>query len=320
MVSDDSVMKKEIKNKKEKKIIILMSVYNGEKYLNEQLESISNQTIIEQVKLFIRDDGSKDNSINIITNWKDRLDINLIQGKNIGPAKSFFELLKIDISAEYYAFCDQDDYWYPDKLEKAIEKIEQRKIKKNTPVLYYSNALLVNENLQPLGNKLHQTPPLVSYTSLLTGSSALGCTMVFNNFLKEIIYSSKIEYSAMHDKTAILIAALMGEVIYDFEPSILYRQHPNNVTTSGGNFKKRLVLVYKRRLKNRDESVVLEAQQHIRLFGSKLKEADKKYAELFASSRTNLSSRIKLICDKNIICSNPKFTKKFKIRLLLGLA
>ena len=92
------------------KVLILLSVYNGQKYLQEQLNSLYNQRGVD-VSILIRDDGSSDHSIDIIReNQKDH-DIKLIEGKNVGFAQSFWELVRNATEADYYAFCDQDDYW-----------------------------------------------------------------------------------------------------------------------------------------------------------------------------------------------------------------
>ena len=94
------------------KIAVLMSTYNGQKYLDEQLMSIADQTFSKMMTLYIRDDGSTDNTLKIIEKWKKKIDIVFFQGENVGPARSFWKLLmNSEIQADYYAFCDQDDIW-----------------------------------------------------------------------------------------------------------------------------------------------------------------------------------------------------------------
>ena len=104
-----------------KKVAILMSTYNGEKYLKEQIESLLAQTY-GNIEIYIRDDGSKDNTIKIIKNYKEKYNnIVLKEGKNIGFINSFFELLNLCNDADYYAYCDQDDVWMNDKIERAVK-------------------------------------------------------------------------------------------------------------------------------------------------------------------------------------------------------
>ena len=100
-----------------------MSTYNGHKYLDKQLKSIAEQTVVNHLTLYIRDDGSKDDTFDIIDKWKNKINIVLYKEKNAGPAMSFWQLLmKSEVKADYYAFCDQDDVWDKDKIEKGIEK------------------------------------------------------------------------------------------------------------------------------------------------------------------------------------------------------
>lgn len=121
-----------------KKVVILMSTYNGEKYIEEQLESLLNQTYSD-IKIFIRDDGSKDRTKEIIKQFLQKSkNIFLIEGENIGFINSFFELLNISDTADYYAYCDQDDVWMEDKIERAVKFLE--KSDSNKPVLYFSNS------------------------------------------------------------------------------------------------------------------------------------------------------------------------------------
>lgn len=93
------------------RIAILMSTYNGHKYLDKQLKSIAEQTLIKNVTLYIRDDGSTDDTFGIISKWKSEIPIVLYKEKNAGPAMSFWNLLKkTEISADYYAFCVRMTY------------------------------------------------------------------------------------------------------------------------------------------------------------------------------------------------------------------
>ena len=120
------------------RVLILMSTYNAEKYLVEQIKSLREQRNV-CVSILCRDDGSTDNTIHILKS----LGIDYYTGGNLGPARSFMDLVeKCSETYEYYAFCDQDDYWYPDKLKTAIEYIDNEK---ESPVLYYSAVNVTDE-------------------------------------------------------------------------------------------------------------------------------------------------------------------------------
>ena len=105
-------------------IAIFLSTYNGSRYLKKQLDSIANQTYIDLIHLYIRDDGSSDSTLDIISKYSCKMNITVILGDNVGPAKSFWELFtNKDIMADYYAFCDQDDIWDKDKVEKGVKAL-----------------------------------------------------------------------------------------------------------------------------------------------------------------------------------------------------
>ena len=107
-----------------KKIAVLMSTYNGEKYIEQQIKSILAQENVD-VTLYIRDDGSFDNTVYCIKKFQDK-NINIIIGDNKGPCNSFLELVNlVDDTYDYYAFSDQDDVWLPQKLKKSIDLIEK---------------------------------------------------------------------------------------------------------------------------------------------------------------------------------------------------
>ena len=112
----------------EKKVVILMATYNGQKYLKCQLDSIIQQTY-RNWQLIIRDDCSKDNTVKIIQEYEkkdDRIKVIDNEGKNLGAIGNFFELIKKAPDASYYAFSDQDDYWHEDKIEKAVERTDEQ--------------------------------------------------------------------------------------------------------------------------------------------------------------------------------------------------
>ena len=109
-----------------KKVQILMSTYNGEKYVNEQIDSLLQQDHTN-LEILIRDDGSKDSTVSILEEYhKENPNIKLIIDKNKGVISSFFELaMKASEEADYFAFCDQDDYWKPQKISRAVNLLER---------------------------------------------------------------------------------------------------------------------------------------------------------------------------------------------------
>lgn len=213
------------------RVAVLMSTYNGEKYLKEQIDSILAQKGVD-VTLYIRDDCSSDGTIDIIKGYVKRYkNAVLILGDNLGVGNSFMQLVyDCPDDYEYYAFADQDDIWLKEKLKSAISKIGAE----TQPVLYCSNQLLVDKELKTLG--MRYTGALnTSYKQILFSNQFAGCTMVWNNSLHKILCDENRRPSTMllknriHDVWVAMVASVVGFIIYDENSYILYRQHENNV-------------------------------------------------------------------------------------------
>ncbi len=217
----------------QKKVYVLMSSYNGEKYIKEQVESILNQKKVD-LELYVRDDGSMDATVSIVREIS-RKDgrVHIVEGKNIGAKYSFLELLaSVDGGADYYAFSDQDDFWLEHKLYEAIKKIESEG-DSSIPVLYYSHTRLVNEKLQLLKKKNnYNKQKAYNFGQILIKNCASGCTMVMNGKLKEKISSrdnnALLPYPLHDHWIYMLCLAIGGKVVFDKNSYILYRQHMGN--------------------------------------------------------------------------------------------
>lgn len=212
------------------KIQVLLSTYNGEKFLTEQIESIMQQNGVD-VTLLIRDDGSVDGTINILKTIQKKYPnkIEIIEGQNVGVTESFFELLKFsNNSNEYYAFADQDDVWLENKLEIACNTIEKQINSDKIPFLYVGNYTLVNSELEII-NVANAIERKIDYPMTLVENIALGCTMVMNKSLRDEIICKKTPPAIIHDWYVYLLAQTIGNVFVDERPTMLYRQHSNNV-------------------------------------------------------------------------------------------
>lgn len=216
-----------------KKVHILMSTYNGEKYISDQIDSLLNQHNVE-ISLSIRDDCSSDNTIKIIRTYIDRYSsIELFTGENLRPAKSFIWLVEHCVNdSPYFAFCDQDDVWLPDKLYAAVEQLKEFDSK---PALYYCSTQNVNEILKPM-DRLYTNPKHTTSLadSIATGSLVPGCTIVFNQKLMSLLKKHNPQNITMHDTWVHLVCLTCGGIVIgDATPHILYRQHGTNVIGSG---------------------------------------------------------------------------------------
>ena len=145
-----------------KTVQILLSSYNGDKYINRQIDSILCQKDVE-VHLLIRDDGSTDQTRQIIKKYEKKYPFNIkvVLGENIGWKKSFFTLLKLAGDYDYYAFADQDDYWYEDKEISAIDVMESDSI--ICPKLVQVDYVTTDECLCPLKPQPKARPIIPRY-------------------------------------------------------------------------------------------------------------------------------------------------------------
>lgn len=138
-------------------VSIVLSTFNGEKYITEQLNSIAQQTY-QDITVYIHDDGSSDKTIDKVKDFirKNNSDVEFVflddEDSLKYPQCFITPLIRLPAS-KYYAFCDQDDVWNPDKIERAVKSLEKVEYDNHTPVLYYSNIDFVDENL----NFLHSS-------------------------------------------------------------------------------------------------------------------------------------------------------------------
>lgn len=218
------------------KISILLSAYNGELYLRDQIDSILSQTMDNWV-LYIRDDGSTDATNKIIDEYVQNFPnkIKSISDKlgNLRSAASFMQILSV-VESDYYMFCDQDDVWLPFKIENTYLKIKE--LESNNPnksALVFTDLFVVDSNLKPINSSMwnysninpDNAKDLYKTTCL---SSVTGCTIMFNNHLKNKVLPYP-KSARMHDWWITLNAIHYGVVDYINLPTIKYRQHNNNV-------------------------------------------------------------------------------------------
>ncbi|CAJ1222956.1 putative protein [Lactococcus lactis] len=209
------------------KINILLSTYNGEKYLSEQLDSILTQTY-QDWRLLIRDDGSEDGTRLLIKKYQQkdkRIEfINENSSENIGFISSFFRLLKFS-EADYYFFCDQDDIWLPNKIELTINRAFNDN--QNEPMLYFTSLTVVRSDLQEIGKREIDSKRL-KLTDELLGNQVTGGVMMVNRRLASL-WESMDSCVISHDWYLALLASATGQIVYIEQSTELYRQHENNV-------------------------------------------------------------------------------------------
>ncbi|KXU41662.1 MAG: glycosyltransferase [Coprobacillus cateniformis] len=305
-------------------ICVLMSSYNGEKYINEQIDSIFLQDSVD-VWLLIRDDGSTDNTVSIIKNRKEYGNrIFLIEGNNVGSTISFYEIMRYAKSYEkkfeYYSFADQDDVWLRNKLYKGISVLER--FSSDSPNLYYSNLKVVDEKLNYLYDRF--TPGYVTNTKkqIMAEICTLGCTCVFNRMaLLEMckLNNDELEY---HDNWILWICSFLGKCYYDEQGYILYRQHGNN--TSGTVKKGFGYLRYQigRLMKINDMKPCYEVKAKLMLkyYSDRLIQEDKEVLYLLANYSKSYHLKMKLFFTNKISSGHIIRDLSRKIRILVNKA
>ena len=222
-----------------KTVEVLISTYNGEKYIRDQIESVLDQVNV-RVHITLRDDGSKDNTVNIIKKYyQNSGNLRIIEGKNVGVIESFYDLLFCSEEKDYYAFCDQDDVWDTDKLISAVNKISDCS---NKPAMYFSSKRIVDDNLNIINENDDYNGRKKTLLELFVGgNNCTGCTIVINKSYRDLLLRIIPTNIVMHDYWFnILITAIKGNIYYDNIPHISYRQHENNVIGKKMTVKKRI--------------------------------------------------------------------------------
>ena len=311
--------KKNINKRPEKSVCVLLSTYNGEKYLKEQLDSLLAQRGVN-LTILVRDDGSKDNTTTILEEFaKKDSRLTFYQGKNVGPAQSFFDLIMKSPQTDYYAFCDQDDVWDEDKLEIAVDMLEKED--RSKPNMYYSNLRIVDQDLN-FYRLSHVSPSIqTNKYSVLTEDMATGCTVVFNNTAANFTRLGLPKYCSMHDTWIYMICKFFGKTVYDFDAHISYRQHGDNVVgTYLGKKTKEIYIARIKRLFDRNlQPRYNNACNFYKVFGDRLDKKDKEKILKLVNYKKSPDNRLSLLFDKDIHASSINREIRYKFLILMGI-
>ena len=297
-----------------KEVSILLSTYNGERYLEEQLESIASQKGVS-TKVVVRDDGSNDRTCDILETWKKKAALTWYQGENIGPARSFMDLLRNAEDTCYYAFSDQDDFWLSDKMQVAVSKLESYD---ERPALYFCQTELVDKNLNRIDSVIIH--PRLTFGESLVYQFVGGCTMVINRALRDIIKNYVPQYLSMHDVWIYDVAQAIGaHVVFDDTPHILYRQHGDNVTGQSTSviteWKNRTERFVKRDLHSRSKV----AQEIYNGYYDIMPEENRLILRDFIDGKTHIKKRLHLLGDRRFKCSDSETYHNFRLAVLMNI-
>lgn len=301
-----------------KKVIVLMSTYNGAKYLRIQLDSIFAQQNVN-VQLLVRDDGSTDSTLTILKEYATRGNLRYYTGSNLGPARSFMDLIaQVPLEKDcYYAFADQDDYWLPAKLFTAITKLNTLPISEQ-PCLYHGKRLRVDQALRVIPS-VSSILPTHTFNHAVVFSGVGGCTFVLNENLiklaKQYIPQSLIMHDGWLHK---LCLAVGGAVYYDSEPYIYYRQHEKNVCAGINlSFKVRLKRHWDFWFGNPDiYSNML--QELVRGYKTQITPQNLAICQKVLDYKRGWKYKWALLRDKTIRSGNKQIDRRYIINVILG--
>lgn len=242
------------------KVLVLLSTYNGEKYLQEQIDSILNQEGVD-IELLTRDDCSSDKSLEILN----KNNINYYQGENLGPARSFLNLLKKAPQCDYYAFSDQDDIWDKDKLYSAVKMLSE------TGSNVYCGSLRAYNEINNSNSVIHTT----RYSDLecMFRNAVAGCSMVFDNKVRDRVLEYNPNWIEMHDSWIVRICTYCKDIriVFDRTPHMMYRLHGDNVMgTAVGN---------RERVNHHLNNLIIYNKSYISLTAHELLQGYKKYMD-----------------------------------------
>lgn len=280
------------------KINILLSTYNGTPYLTEQLDSLFQQTF-QNFTLYVRDDASKDQTVPLLHSYRENhpeiADRIVIlpnpEHRNLGYMESFWTLLRECSRADYYAFCDQDDVWLPDKLKAGIRFLEKEDAR--LPLLYFSNYHYCDQDL----HILHDAPPVslpITFKDVLFYTPAFGFSIMINNTLRDMALQPADHSGLPHDGWVQKIAAAFGKIVYNPDCTALYRRHETAVTSGNARLQSAIRYWVKSDLLGKamqDTHFVLD--RFLQEYGNKLSVPDRELLSLYTGNKPSVIKWLK---------------------------
>ena len=297
------------------RVQILLSTYNGERYLGEQLDSILNQKGNFLLKILVRDDGSKDGTLEVLEKYSKKIEMQIIRGKNIGINKSLKELfMNCDTDCDYFSISDQDDVWLETKIQTAIESLSKNK---NKLKMFASRSLVTDTNMNVIG-KTQDSENRASYYNAMVQNVCPGHTQVFN---KDVLLKLKQNYSEnifVIDWWIYLLVSSMGEITFDRRCFVKHRQHGKNSAGYELNFWKKL----KKRIhffnKYKKSPVSEQLKSFFEIYKDQMKKEYRIETENFFNSQRNVLARIKYILFSKVFRYGRFENLIFKLLYVLG--
>lgn len=294
-----------------------MSAYNGSRYIVQQLDSIFAQKGVD-VTCFVRDDGSKDDTLQVLGDYQKTIPAGKLvieQGENVGWERSFLLALKDAPKSEYYAFADQDDIWFEDKLISGI-KMMVSVSDGSKPLMYHCNKLSVNEDLKPFPHQVRRTPQPLNRQNAMIQEYAQGCGIILNEQARKLVLHHIPHTKLAHDFWCGLVCYLFGQVIYDDAPHFYHISHGNNASGEGhtlGSWKGRLKMFF-----NKGNIYYSPYEDLLEGYGNLLNTEDKRFIEKVINYRHSVISKLCLLFSPKFVRDSIMGTVSLKLAILFN--
>lgn len=280
-------------------VTVILSTFNGSAFLQEQLNSLYAQTH-PNIKILARDDGSTDTTRHILERAQadGRITV-LADHENLGAAASFFRLLQAAATgADYVAFCDQDDVWLPEKISRAIAALAT--IRNGRAAAYYSRLDIVDATLTPIRSTA--LPVKIGFGNALVENICVGCTMVLNRHAIDLVCENLPANVLIHDWWCYLVLSCFGEIVFDRDAHIKYRQHGENVFGAAAGTMDRLTRNVRRFATggNGRDWQSEQAKEFLLTFGDRIPVDQLRVLRLFVEAKSAFWRRVGLALSNDI--------------------
>ncbi|MDD6795962.1 MAG: glycosyltransferase [Clostridiaceae bacterium] len=297
-----------------KHVEVVISSYNGEKYIERQLDTIFSQKNVF-VTCIVRDDGSTDNTVGILKNYATKnKNLRYVEGKNLGWERSFLEALKLAGDADYYAFSDQDDVWFENKLYKSISKLLKVDCQEQA-LLFHCNKISTDEKLIPAKEQARKIEKPKNRKSALIQEYVQGCSAVMNKAAKELVCQYTPKAIMPHDYWVGLLVYYFGTVIYDSEPLFYHVNTGKNASQDG-----HLIASRMKRLKGiiNKSGYPNPSKDLIKGYSKYLTEEDLTFLKNTIEYKNNFKIKLELLLDKQLRRNSNLGTLAFKWCIMVG--
>jgi len=284
-------------------VAIVLTTYNSEKYIKEQLNSILNQSY-QDFQIIIRDDGSTDSTLEILKSYTNVYNnIRLFVGKRIGLLKSFYRTLAIAKDFDYYCYAEQYDYWEPAKIERMVNKLET--LDNSTPNMIFCDFDYYDKNMNFLtpGSRFKT----YNFRNSLIECVSQGMTMIVNKKTRDLIVESKFEDRFYYDQLTYMICSSMGRIAYMKESLARYRKLPERTSEDAE------IISYSGGLKKTKTQILYFKEN----FYDKVPKKNKKILDLF-TKRYNVFKALRKCFYPKRFKSDIKEEISLRIKFLLG--